>query len=90
VRTYTPPTHAEIALQAEWLWRKEGCPLGKDELIWLEAERQVDKIPQARRYKWDLFSKSNPLSRLDRNSDDVMAELEELFPPPAGTVSTAL
>jgi hypothetical protein len=35
------PTHEEIALQAQWLWRDRGCPEGVDDQIWLEAERQL-------------------------------------------------
>jgi hypothetical protein len=35
------PTHEEIALQAQWLWRDRGCPEGLDDQIWLEAERQL-------------------------------------------------
>ncbi len=35
------PTHDEIALQAQQLWRNRGCPDGCDTEIWLEAERQL-------------------------------------------------
>lgn len=35
------PSHQEIALHAEALWRTLGCPQGKDEEIWFEAERQL-------------------------------------------------
>lgn len=83
-------THGEIALQAEWLWRQEGCPIGRDEPIWLEAERQLDKIPRSIRTKWDRFCQSNPLSRMEMHSGAVMAELDELFPSPSSQVSTSL
>ena len=33
--------HDEIAACARDLWRKYGCPSGRDEAIWLEAERQL-------------------------------------------------
>jgi hypothetical protein len=51
------PTHDEIALQAEQLWRKRGCPGGRDEEIWFEAERQLskDSPPEAGR-KADSFT----------------------------------
>jgi len=34
-------SHAEISRRAEELWRQYGCPQGRDEEIWLEAERQL-------------------------------------------------
>jgi hypothetical protein len=37
------PTHEQIALQAQWLWRDRGCPEGIDDQIWLEAERQLSE-----------------------------------------------
>jgi hypothetical protein len=35
------PTHDEIALRARELYEQSGCPSGRDEEFWLEAERQV-------------------------------------------------
>lgn len=35
------PLHEDIAACARELWRKYGCPVGRDEQIWLEAERQL-------------------------------------------------
>ena len=84
------PTHEEIAVEAEVLWRQRGCPRDHDLEIWLEAERQLLHIPRLVWDKWDKFARSNPLSRMDLNSDDVMAELEELFPPGVNQASTAL
>lgn len=37
----TRPLHEEISRAAEELWRRYGCPSGRDEEIWLEAERQL-------------------------------------------------
>lgn len=37
----TQPLHEEIAACARELWRGYGCPVGRDEQIWLEAERQL-------------------------------------------------
>lgn len=36
-----PPTHDEIAGRARQLWSDYGQPSGRDEEIWLEAERQL-------------------------------------------------
>jgi len=35
------PTHEQVALRAELLWKAKGTPNGQDEQIWLEAERQL-------------------------------------------------
>jgi hypothetical protein len=35
------PLHDAISRQAEKLWRRYGCPQGRDDEIWLEAEGQV-------------------------------------------------
>jgi hypothetical protein len=36
-----PPTHADIARRAAEIWENRGRPEGRDEEIWLEAERQL-------------------------------------------------
>ena len=84
------PTHEEIAAEAEVLWRQRGCPEGMDIPIWHEAERQLQFISRELRVKWASFARSNPLSRMDMHSDDVMAELQELFPNSASGVTTSL
>lgn len=35
------PSHEQIAIRAELLWKAQGSPAGRDEQIWLEAERQL-------------------------------------------------
>ena len=84
------PTHRQIAIEAEVILRQRGCPTGDDVQIWLDAERQLHHVPAISRDKWERFALRNPLSRMDMKSDDVMAELEELFPSPSSQVSTAL
>lgn len=37
----TRPLHEEISHRARELWQSYGCPAGRDEQIWLEAERQL-------------------------------------------------
>jgi Protein of unknown function (DUF2934) len=34
-------SHQEISRRAEELWRQSGSPQGRDDEIWLEAERQI-------------------------------------------------
>ena len=43
----TTPTHDEISLQARQLWQSRGCPAGRDDEIWLEAERTLGEAPAA-------------------------------------------
>lgn len=38
---FTTPSHEEISCRARDLWLSRGSPLGQDEEIWLEAERQL-------------------------------------------------
>ena len=35
------PSHEQISLRAELLWKAKGTPSGQDEQIWLEAEQQL-------------------------------------------------
>ncbi len=35
------PTHEQITERAQAIWRERACPEGRDEEIWLEAERQL-------------------------------------------------
>jgi hypothetical protein len=68
------PSHGEIAVRAEALWRHKGCPAGCDNEIWLEAEQQ-----------W-LMGDNSPRSF---DSDSIMAELEGRFPG-SGSATTSL
>jgi hypothetical protein len=36
-------THDQIAERAKKVWQERGCPQGKDEYIWHEAERQLKR-----------------------------------------------
>jgi len=84
------PSHEGIAVEAERLWRQEGCPKDRDEAIWLEAERQLAQEARTCRNEQDEKALSDPISRLDLKSDDVMGELEELFPAQTGKEPTSL
>jgi hypothetical protein len=35
------PTHEQIAARAKAIWQSKGCPSGKDEENWREAEEQL-------------------------------------------------
>jgi len=38
---HSAPTHEEISRRAQELWESYGRPVGRDEEIWLEAERNL-------------------------------------------------
>jgi hypothetical protein len=35
------PTHEQIAARAKAIWQAKGCPAGKDDENWREAEEQL-------------------------------------------------
>jgi hypothetical protein len=84
------PSHEEISVEAEVLWRQEGCPKDRDKEIWLEAERRLLHVARTYRNEQDEKALADPLSRLDLKSDDVMGELGELFPAQTGKEPTSL
>lgn len=42
------PTHEQITERAQEIWRQRACPEGRDEEIWLEAERQLTVAADAK------------------------------------------
>jgi hypothetical protein len=36
-----PPTHEDVARRAYEYWQQQGSPIGRDQEIWFEAERQL-------------------------------------------------
>jgi hypothetical protein len=83
------PSHQEIEMRAEVLWRQWGCPEFRDEEIWLEAEQQLTGRSWDER-DWDGNALPEPLFSSDFNSGEVMAELGELFPEPDDKEPTSL
>jgi hypothetical protein len=45
----TEPTHDEIALRAQEIWRERGFPHGEDKQHWYEAEQQLRRQKKSRR-----------------------------------------
>jgi hypothetical protein len=78
------PTHEEIALQAQHLWRNRGYPEGCDTEIWLEAERQLSGgSPRAGGRTTDEFT--------ERIRTETAAEsVVEYHLSPAGTEQQAI
>jgi hypothetical protein len=82
------PTHREISIQAEELWRQKGCPDNSDEKIWLEAERFLWNRPASAEDRCAAVVLDNPKYRFV--SGDVMKELDGLFPSSSGQETTSL
>jgi hypothetical protein len=84
------PSHAEISIRAEALWRQKGCPQGCDEEIWLAAERQLSCELSIEREKKDETAFADPDFPFNRESDVLMDELNERFPGQTGKETTSL
>jgi len=85
------PTHEEIAIRAEALWRETGCPRGCDKQIWLAAERRLCRELRLEKEEKDRKALLEQLSIInDVRMDNVMEKLSELYPGPSSKVTTAL
>ncbi|HWA10078.1 MAG TPA: DUF2934 domain-containing protein [Opitutaceae bacterium] len=77
------PTHEQIARRAQQIWLDRGSPWGRDDEIWLEAERQLAD-----------GDKGNPVSaeRIEaETAAESMAEYHITPPvPPAQAVKAAI
>ena len=84
------PTHEQISAAAACLWRKRGRPQGLDGPIWLAAERQVASRLNGEKAPVVGGSLCGLGAAGDLDSDEVMAELDDLFPTPSGRYTTSL
>lgn len=84
-----PPSHMEIATRAEALWRDKGCPQGRDDELWLEAERQLCHRPDFKGER-DRIALSNLRLDFNENSNGLMEGVNELFPEQTGKETTSL
>lgn len=75
--TTIPPTHDDIARRARELWEGYERPQGRDEQIWLEAERQLlgidplveskDDVAVSARDFDQATAQGKPRTRLDKS-----------------------
>jgi len=84
------PTHGEISVEAEALWRLKGSPSGRDHEIWLEAEGGLRRRSQLERDKRDAMALADPAFAFNADKDDLMTELNERFPGQNGPEPTSL
>jgi hypothetical protein len=84
------PTHEEIAALAESLWRQNGFPQGRDEETWLEAERQLSRLPDPAGAERDRSTIADPRLGFNGGGNEVMEELDERFPGPTPKETTSL
>lgn len=76
--TVLPPSSEDISQRARELWEKYGRPSGRDEEIWLEAERQLLGVDPLVEGKGDIAvaarqfdqstAQSKPRTRSDKTS----------------------
>ncbi len=82
-------SHHEIANEAESLWRSQGFPVGRDQDIWLQAERSLLERQKQQRNARDRAALADPRFAFNKKSGHIMDELKALFPnPEAGQVET--
>ena len=85
------PSHGEIAIRAEALWREMGCPQGCDKQIWLAAERRMYRDLRLEKEERDRKALLDQLSLINNvKMNTVMEKLEELYPQPSSQVRTSL
>jgi hypothetical protein len=84
------PTHEEIASLAESLWRQNGFPQGRDEETWLEAERQLSRLPDPAGAERDRSTIADPHLGFNGGGKGMMEELDERFPGPIAKETTSL
>jgi len=84
------PAHHEIAAVAHTLWNKRGCPSGRDEEIWLEAELQLRRPQLSDRDKAGRISDAESYPGSNLRDNDLMSELDERFPDGRGRATTSL
>ena len=85
------PSHEEIAIRAEALWKEMGCPQGCDKQIWLAAERRLIRDMRLEKEEKDRKALLEQLSLINHlRMEDVMGRLEELYPEPTGESTTSL
>lgn len=85
------PSHEEIAVRAEALWREMGCPRGCDKHIWLAAERRLHGQLRFEREERDRKALLDQLSLINNvKMENVMEKLEELYPGQSGKETTSL
>jgi hypothetical protein len=83
-------SHQNIAAAAVALWRQQGRPSGRDDEIWLAAERQCYPNLDLERSKRDRVALADPRFAFNRSSSNLMAELDERFSGPTGRETTSL
>jgi hypothetical protein len=85
------PSHEEIAIRAELLWREMGCPQGCDKQIWLAAERRLCRELRLEKEEKDRKALLEQLSLINHvRMDNMMEKLEELYPGATGISTTSL
>jgi hypothetical protein len=78
---FQPPSHDEIAGRAKALWERYGKPVGRDEEIWLEAEREARRIA----HPTPASLTRAPLKEDPEKLESAVERIQEMADPPRGT-----
>jgi len=84
------PSHAEIAIRAEALWRQKDRPQGCDEDTWLTAERQLFRELCTGHDAREEAAFARPGFPFNWESGALMDEVNERFPGQTGKETTSL
>jgi hypothetical protein len=79
------PEHNEIAVRAEALWRRMGCPHSCDVAIWLEAEESLVRPSHGADENRGIGAGGAPF-----DSGRIMEALNAQFPGTTGPATTSL
>jgi hypothetical protein len=80
-RTGLTLSRSETAARAEALWRDAGCPQGRDDEFWLEAERQLGR---------GNAPLGKGISDPNAENESLAEEVEDRFPDDTGKEPTSL
>jgi hypothetical protein len=81
-------THDETAQRAYQIWQDYGCPTGRDEDIWLEAEQQLQQHGSAKRYGKQQPASTSMVDRL--RSETAAESIDEFHISPPVTEDQAI
>ena len=73
-------THEEISARAQALWEQQGRPHGRDEEIWLEAERQLGARAARQGELRESDQDVEDATKLENRLDDTGEPLERRSP----------
>src|SRR5690606_30461674 len=75
--TWIEPSHDDISARAREIWHARNCPVGRDEEIWFEAERQLVAERNARSASPTKRHSNQPIDINERELADTLDDFGE-------------